>query len=75
MSFLKRAQALKAGALSALVVVSAGAQAAVPTEFTDAITDALADVATMAGALVGVAAVGVAFMLAIKYVKRIPRAG
>lgn len=73
--FRTRAQALKYGALGALVATSSAVHAAVPAEFTDAITESLADVALMAGALVGVGAVGVAFMLALKYIKKIPRAG
>lgn len=39
--------------------------------FTSATTAALANVATMGAALVGVAAAGVVFMIAIKYVKKI----
>lgn len=58
-----------------LALAAASAHAAVPEEFTDAITAATADIASMAGALVVVAAVAVAFMLAIKFVKKIPRAG
>lgn len=73
--FLTRAQALKYSALSALVVAGSAAHAAVPAEFTEAITEGLADVAVMAGALVGLGAVSVAFMLALKYIKKIPRAG
>jgi hypothetical protein len=72
---MTRLQAIKYGAGSALLSLSVAAHAAVPAEFTDAIEAATEDVATMAGALVVVAAVGVAFMLAIKYVKKIPRAG
>lgn len=71
---MTRSQVLKYGAGASLLALAASAHAAVPAEFTDAITDALADVATMAGALVGVGAVAVAFMIALKYVKKIPRA-
>lgn len=39
--------------------------------FAAAVTDVTAKVTTYAGALVGVAAVGVAFMVAVKYVKKI----
>lgn len=41
------------------------------TAFTTAVTGVSADVATYGGALVGVAAIGVAFMVGIKYVKKI----
>lgn len=39
--------------------------------FAAVVTDVTAKVTTYAGALVGVAAVGVAFMVAVKYVKKI----
>lgn len=39
--------------------------------FTQAVTQASADIASYGAALVGVAAVGVVFMVAIKYVKKI----
>ncbi len=39
--------------------------------FTDAVTQATTDIGTFGGALVGLAAVGVAFMIAVKYVKKI----
>lgn len=39
--------------------------------FTQAVQQASADIATYGAALVGVAAVGVVFMVAIKYVKKI----
>lgn len=55
----------------ALALVGGAAHADVPAEFTTAITEAAADVATMAGGLVTVAVVGVAFMIAIKFIKRI----
>lgn len=47
------------------------ANAAADAAFTSAITSVSADIATYGGALVGVAAIGVAFGIAIKYVKRI----
>jgi len=52
--------------------VLAFAQAA--TAFTEATTQGKTDIALMGGALVGVAAVGVGFMIAMKYVKKITRA-
>ena len=42
--------------------------------FDAAITDATAKIGGYGAALVGVSAVGVVFMIAMKYVKRIPRA-
>jgi Zn-dependent alcohol dehydrogenase len=39
--------------------------------FTTAVTDISADVAVYGGALVGVAAIGVVFMVAVKYLKKI----
>lgn len=42
--------------------------------FADAVTAISANVATYGAALVGVAAVGVVFSVAMKYVKRIPKA-
>lgn len=42
--------------------------------FTDAMTDATAKVTTYAGALVGLAAVAVIFMIGVKYVKKITKA-
>ncbi len=59
--------------LSALPVLAV-AQTAPVDPFTTAMTTATARVGTYAAALVGLAAVGVVFMIAIKYVKKIPRA-
>jgi len=53
---------------------SVGAFAQTTDPFEAAMTEATAKVGTYAAALVGLAAVGVVFMIAIKYVKRIPRA-
>lgn len=53
---------------------SAGAFAQETDPFTTAMTEATTKVGTYAAALVGLAAVGVVFAIAIKYVKRIPRA-
>ena len=41
------------------------------TAFTNAVTSVSADVATFGGALIGVAAIGVGFMVGMKYVKKI----
>lgn len=57
---------LGAGAAHAQGAGGGGASA-----FTQAVTQASADIATYGAALVGVAAVGVVFMVAIKYVKKI----
>lgn len=55
-------------ALAALATASLSAHA---DPFTDAMTDITAKVTEYGGALVGLAAVGVVFMVAIKYVKKI----
>lgn len=52
--------------------VAAFAQGVDP--FTTAMTEATAKVGTYAAALVGLGAVAVIFMIALKYVKKIPRA-
>jgi hypothetical protein len=59
----------------ATLPVAVFAQTATPTDpFTAAMTEATAKVGTYALALVGLAAVGVVFMIALKYVKKIPKA-
>lgn len=45
--------------------------AAAAQAFTDAVTTTTADIATYGAALVGVAAVGIGFVIAIKYLKKI----
>lgn len=57
------------GALSLGAITNAHAQAA--PAFTEAITKTSTDVATYGAALVGVAAVGVGFMIGVKYIKKI----
>ena len=52
--------------------MAANAQSTDP--FDTAVSAVIAKVATYGGALVGVAAAAVVFMVAIKYVKKIPRA-
>lgn len=59
-------------ALSSVLPLASFAQATDP--FDTAITNATAKVNSYAAALVGLAAVAVVFLIAIKYVKRIPRA-
>lgn len=69
---LRAAAASKYAAASvALLPVLAHAQA---DPFTDAMTQATTKVNTYAAALVGLGAVAVVFMIALKYVKKIPRA-
>lgn len=58
-------------AASVLGLLASGAHAAADAAFTSAVTDVSANVATYGGALVGVSAVGVGFMIAIKYIKKI----
>lgn len=41
------------------------------TAFSNAVTSVSGDIATFGGALIGVAAVGVGFMVGMKYVKKI----
>lgn len=59
--------------IAAAVLASSAsfAQTAGSAAFTTAVTDVSADIATYGAALVGVAAVGVAFMVGMKYVKKI----
>ena len=66
---MKLYQKVGLAAAGALASVGAVAQAADP--FTGVLTDVTAKVGTYAAALVGLAAVGVGFMVALKYVKKI----
>ena len=59
-------------ACAVAVPMIASAQATDP--FEAAVTEATGKIGSYGGALVGVSAVGVVFMIAMKYVKRIPRA-
>lgn len=62
----------KAPLLVPVALLGVGAAHAQSTEaFTQAVQQASADIATYGAALVGVAAVGVVFMVAVKYVKKI----
>ena len=59
-------------AVSALALGSIGqAHAAAAEAFTTAVTSVSGDVATYGAALVGVAAIGVGFMVGMKYIKKI----
>lgn len=66
MNQIKRASLV---ALATVAPVAAFAQATDP--FNDALTEITTNVTTYGGALVGLAAVGVVFMIAIKYVKKL----
>ena len=59
------------GFLLAMLAPAAFAQSTATSAFTAAITAATTDIGTFGVALVGLAAVGVAFMIGIKYVKKI----
>lgn len=65
---------LRAGVAVGGALASVGAFAQVVDPFETAMTTATTKVTSYAGALVGLAAVAVIFMIAIKYVKKIPRA-
>lgn len=64
--------AQKLSALGLGLLVSAGAMAQEAADpFTTAVTEVTAKIGTYGAALVGLAAAGVVFMIAIKYVKKI----
>lgn len=65
---------LRAGVAVGAGLASVGAFAQVTDPFDIAMTTATTKVTSYAGALVGLAAVAVVFMIAIKYVKKIPKA-
>lgn len=73
-----RAVAQKYGAKLSAAMLTAGASVAAMAQtadpFNDAISALTTKVTTYGGALVGLAAVGVGFFVAMKYVKKIPRA-
>lgn len=64
----------KALAASVLLVASVPAFAQTTDPFDTALTEATTKVGSYAAALVGLSAVAVVFMIAMKYVKKIPRA-
>lgn len=66
--------ALRAGVVTSVALAPVFAVAQEVDPFDTAMTTATTKVGAYAAALVGLAAVGVVFMIAIKYVKRIPRA-
>lgn len=61
----------KVGIAAAGALASVGAFAQSAGAFDTALTTVTANVTSYAGALVGLAAVGVGFMVAVKYVKKI----
>lgn len=65
---------LRAGVAVGAGLASVGAFAQATDPFDTAMTTATTKVTSYAGALVGLAAVAVIFMIAIKYVKKIPKA-
>lgn len=60
--------------IAAVTAVPFLAQAQSTDPFDSAITEATGKIGSYGAALVGLSAVGVVFMIAMKYVKRIPRA-
>ena len=70
---LARDNAARMGVAVLALPLSMAARAAADP-FDTAVTEVTAKVATYGAALVGVAAAAVVFMVAIKYVKKIPRA-
>lgn len=59
------------GVVGSLSLLPGLALAQVPAAFTTAVTDATADGAAMAAALIGIAAAIVVVMIGVKFVKRI----
>jgi len=71
LKFKKSIVGAVAAASAFLVAPMAHAAGDANAAFTAAITTVTADIGTYGAALVGVAAVGVAFMVGIKYIKKI----
>lgn len=65
---------LRAGAIVGAALVAVPAMAQTTDPFDTAMTEATTKVGAYAAALVGLGAVAVIFMIALKYVKKIPRA-
>ena len=65
---------LLAASIAAASVIATQAHAVASEAFTSSITSVSADIAVYGAALITVAAVGVAFMVGMKYVKKISRA-
>jgi hypothetical protein len=64
----------RAAVVAMVAIASASASAQAVDPFDTALTQATTKVGSYAAALVGLSAVAVVFMIAMKYVKRIPRA-
>jgi hypothetical protein len=71
---LARDNAARVGVAVMTLPVAMAANAQVADPFDTAVSNVTTKVTTYGGALVGVAAAAVVFMVAIKYVKKIPRA-
>ena len=71
---LARDNAARIGVAVMALPAAMAANAAGADPFDTAVTEVTGKVATYGAALVGVAAAAVVFMVAIKYVKKIPRA-
>lgn len=65
---------LRAGVAAGTALASMGAFAQASDPFDDAISDITTKVGSYGAALVGLAAVAVVFYVAIKFVKKIPKA-
>lgn len=65
---------VRAGAMVGAALVAVPAMAQVTDPFDTALAEATTKVGGYAAALVGLGAVAVIFMVALKYVKKIPRA-
>jgi NhaP-type Na+/H+ and K+/H+ antiporter len=71
LEFQMNKNTFRLAAVPAILLASVGSAMADTVAFTGAVTSVTADIATYGGALVGVAAVGVGFMVGMKYVKKI----
>lgn len=63
--------AVYGSAVAAVVASSVANAQAATAAFTSAVTSVSADIATYGAALVGIAVIGVGFMVGMKYVKKI----
>lgn len=70
-NYLRTSVATAIAAASVFATAAHAAAGDATTAFSTAITSVSADVATYGGALVGVAAIGVGFMVGMKYIKKI----
>ena len=72
--YSKAAKAYREIGIATVLAVPMLAQAQAADPFDAAVTEATTKIGSYGAALVGLSAVGVVFMIAMKYVKRIPRA-